>query len=208
MRKEREARRWLREVRGILALSLAAFGMVALATFEPAATSVDRSSPVGPVGHWLGWALFRAFGYASYIFPLALVVYGLRAFIPTRIFTGWSALVGLGLILASATGLLAQARDPSAEFGVEWGGMLGFWVTDLLRRSVGKIGALLVLLTLVPVALLFLTQVSYAVLSRSLTAQIGRIRRRRRAMAVPVADVPDLLPSVSPRIAEPEPAGP
>jgi len=188
-------------VRGILALSLAGFGIVALATFDPAMKPVDRSNPVGPVGIWVGWTLFWAFGYASYFLPLTLVLYGARAFVRARLFTGWSALAGLGLILLSVTGLLAHASDPWAEFGIQWGGMMGFWVTELLRRSVGKIGALLVLLTLVPVGLLFLTQVSYAVLSRSLSAQIGRLRRRRRLAAAPASG---LSLAASPRIAEPE----
>jgi S-DNA-T family DNA segregation ATPase FtsK/SpoIIIE len=191
-------------VRGILALSLAGFGIVALATFDPAMKPADRSNPVGPVGIWVGWMLFWTFGYASYFLPLTLVFYGVRAFVRARLFTGWSALVGLGLILVSATGLLAHASDPGAEFGIQWGGMMGFWVTGLLRRSVGKIGALLVLLTLVPVGLLFLTQVSYAVLSRSLSAQIGRLRRRRRLAAAPETDTGGLSLSAPPRIAAPE----
>ena len=205
MPKKREARRWLKEVRGILALCVAAFGIAALAAFDPAMKAADRSGLVGPVGFWLGWALFWASGYAGYLVPLALAFYGLRTFIRTRIFNGWPALVGLGLLLLGTTGLLASASTPSAEFGSHWGGALGFWVAELLRRSVGRIGALLVLVTLVPLAVLFLTQISYAVLSRSLAAWIGRLRRRRRPFAVPIAGDAEVAVA-SPRIAEPEPA--
>ena len=182
-RKKREPRRWIREVRGILALCLAGFGVVALAAFDPNARPADQASPVGPVGIWFGWAFFWAFGYAGYLFSLGLAFYGLSAFVRRSVLTGWSALVGLLLLLMSATGLLAQALDTPGEFSIPRGGMMGFWVAELLRRSVGQVGTLLVLLTIIPVAFLCLTQVSYAVLARSRTRTRERARAscRRRA---------------------------
>jgi S-DNA-T family DNA segregation ATPase FtsK/SpoIIIE len=187
-------------VKGILAVALAGFGIFALAAFDPAVSPADQASPVGPVGIWLGWALFWAFGYASYLFPLGLALYGLRAFVRSRLFTGWSALLGLGLFLVSATGLLARALSPPSA-GLPRGGTLGFWEAELLRRGIGEAGTLLVLLTLVPVGFLFLTQVSYAVLSRSLSARIGWLWRRTLAKPARVEPLP-----APPRIAEPEPA--
>ncbi|MBI4609678.1 MAG: DNA translocase FtsK 4TM domain-containing protein [Candidatus Rokubacteria bacterium] len=202
-RKKRDARRWIAEVRGILALFAAAFGIATLALFDPAAEPAVQVSPVGPVGLWLGWALFWAFGYASYLLPLSLAFYGVNVFLRARILTGRSALVGGALLLLSATGLLAHLSDPAAEPRIHWGGTLGYWEAELLGRSIGAVGTLLVLLTLVPVALLFLTQVSYAVLSRSLTARLGWLARQRLARWEPVAvETQEVQP---PKIAEPEP---
>jgi len=195
-RKKREPRRWLKEARGILALALAGFGTLALAAFDPTSDPGDQTSPVGPVGLWLGWALFWAFGYASYLLPLALGVYGLRAFVRSRIFAGWSAPVGLALLLVSLTGLLTYFPNTRDGSVIQTGGVVGRGAVELLRGSVGEVGAFLVLLTLIPVALLFLTQVSYAVLSRSLSARVGRLWRKRRPVAAP-----------APVIVEPEPAG-
>ena len=40
---------------GILALALSGFGFVALYAYDPTLHLLDQSSPVGPVGVWLGW---------------------------------------------------------------------------------------------------------------------------------------------------------
>ena len=89
----REPGRWVREAKGILALALAGFCFVALYAFDPTVHPMDQSSPVGPVGAWLGWASFWAFGYAGYLFPLLLALYGMSAFVRPRLATGWPALV-------------------------------------------------------------------------------------------------------------------
>src|SRR6266849_2088357 len=80
-RARREQGRWVREVKGILALALAGFSSVALFAYEPTVHLLDQSSPVGPVGVWLGWIFFWAFGYAGFLFPLLLAGYGASAFI-------------------------------------------------------------------------------------------------------------------------------
>ena len=93
---KREQGRWVREVKGILALALSGFGFVALYAFDPTLHLLDQTSPVGPVGVWLGWVFFWAFGYAGYLFPLLLAGYGASAFIRSRMVTGWPAAAGLG----------------------------------------------------------------------------------------------------------------
>ena len=65
----REARRWVREAKGILALAFAGFAVVALYAYDPRREPLDQSSPVGPIGAWLGGGLFWAFGYAGYLLP-------------------------------------------------------------------------------------------------------------------------------------------
>src|SRR5687767_6833536 len=65
----REARRWVREVKGILALAFAGFVVVALYAYDPRREPLDQASPVGPIGAWLGGGFFWAFGYAAYLFP-------------------------------------------------------------------------------------------------------------------------------------------
>jgi S-DNA-T family DNA segregation ATPase FtsK/SpoIIIE len=201
-RAKREPIRWHREARGILALALAGFGMLALASFNPHLPFGEQASPVGPVGSWLGWMLFWTFGSASYLFPLCLAVHGIRSFVRSRAFTGWLPWAGAGLLLLSTTGLLAYVSDRSAEFGIGRGGVVGWTITDLaLRPSVGNAGALIVLLALFPLGLLFITQVSYAALSRSLTARLKRVRGQRRS--VKEALVLSAALAESPRIAEP-----
>src|SRR5262249_38138565 len=178
--------RWVREAKGILALALAGFGFVALGAYDPGLNSVDQSSPVGPVGDWLGAASFWAVGYAGYLFPLLLALYGVSAFVPPRIGAGWPALVGLGLLVTSVTGMLARASDTLATHPIHKGGVVGWAGSEALQRSVGTVGAWIILITLLPVGILFVTQLSYSALSRALGSQLGRLRpRAQRPLAQP-----------------------
>ncbi|HEY2943016.1 MAG TPA: DNA translocase FtsK 4TM domain-containing protein, partial [Vicinamibacteria bacterium] len=198
---KRLAGRWLRDVQATLALALASFGLIALAAFDPALAPGDQVSPVGPIGAWTGWGLFRAFGYASYLFPLLLGLHGVAAFSRGRgLSRGLPALAGGGILIVALTGLLAVAADAATH--TQRGGLLGWAVSEGLWASVGTLGAWLVLVALVPVGLSFATQVSYAALSRSMRARAGALRRRKRgaapttSRAEPPAPVPVPMPDV------------
>jgi DNA segregation ATPase FtsK/SpoIIIE, S-DNA-T family len=172
-----EPGRWVREAKGILALALAGFGFVALYAYDPTLHPLDQSSPVGPVGGWLGWGSFHAFGYAGYLFPVLLTLYGVSAFVRPRMAHGWQAGVGLAILLVSATGILARASDTLAEFRVHKGGVVGWAVSEALRLSIGTVGTWIILLALIPLGVLFVTRIPYSVLSRGLRARFGRLRR-------------------------------
>ena len=187
-RPKRPPGRWVREAKGIVALALAGFGLVALGAYDPSLNPVDQSSPVGPVGDWLGAASFWAVGYAGYLLPLLLALYGASAFVQPRIGAGWPALVGLALLVTSVTGMLARATDTLTDLPIPRGGVVGWAVSEALQRSVGTVGAWIILIALVPVGILFVTQLSYGALSRALGA---RLRRGARAKS-PVASGPSL----------------
>jgi S-DNA-T family DNA segregation ATPase FtsK/SpoIIIE len=171
--------RWLGEVKGILALAGAGFALVALATFRPGVPPAEQASPVGPVGVWLAWVLFESFGDAGFLLPLLLGAWGLSAFVRPLVVRGWVPVAGLGVLLAAATGLLAQAA--------ERGGIVGHALTTALRAGVGNVGAWFVLVAAVPVGVLCVTRVSYAALARVLTARVARLRRRKPARSSPAA---------------------
>jgi S-DNA-T family DNA segregation ATPase FtsK/SpoIIIE len=179
--------RWQREVKGILALALAGFVLFALALFNPSLRPADQASPVGPLGVWLAWAVFWAFGYAGYLVPLALAFYGVSAFLRRRLTAGWPALAGFACLLVAFTGLLARASSAL----VHKGGLFGWGVLELLHRSVGEVGALLVLLPAVPIGILFLTQESYAGLFRGVASRFPAFSRRPGAATK--ADSPSIV---------------
>ena len=189
-----EPGRWVREAKGILALALAGFGFVALYAYDPTLHPLDQSSPVGPVGGWLGWGSFHAFGYAGYLFPVLLTLYGVSAFVRPRMAHGWQAGAGLAILLVSATGILARASDTLTEFRVHKGGVVGWAVSEALRLSIGTAGTWIVLLALIPLGVLFVTRIPYSVLSRGLRARFGRLRqpegRKGRARAPSPAGAP------------------
>ena len=193
-----EPGRWVREAKGILALALSGFGFVALYAYDPTVHPLDQSSPVGPVGAWLGWGSFHAFGYAGYLFPVLLALYGVSAFVRPRVAHGWQAGVGLLILLVSATGILARASDTLAEYRLHKGGVAGWAVSEGLMVSIGTAGTWIILLALIPVGVLFVTRIPYSVLSRALRARFGRPRRPEARKGSPAsADLP-LMAAVPP----------
>ncbi|PYM19639.1 MAG: cell division protein FtsK [Candidatus Rokuibacteriota bacterium] len=191
LRRKADARRWVREARGILALAMAGFAMVSLAVFDPAVPRAEQATSVGPVGWWLGWALFRALGYAGFLLPLLLGAWGVAAFVRPKIARGWVPLAGLGVLLLAAAGILQQSADTFVAERVTRGGILatggwlGWALTSALQATLGRFGTWLVVLAAVPVAVLLVTQASYAAVVRLLASRIARTRRARQMASVP-----------------------
>ena len=185
-RRKRGSDRWLSEVKGIVALLAAGFGLIALATFDPALTPAEQQGLTGPVGVWLGWATFQSFGYAGFLLPLLLGAWGASAFLRPIVVRGWVPLAGLAVLLVSAAGLLTQAtRVRSGAIG---GGLMGYAATGMLRASFGDVGTWLMLIAAVPIGVLCVTRVSYAAVVRVTTSRLTRLRRRR-AQSAPAARV-------------------
>jgi S-DNA-T family DNA segregation ATPase FtsK/SpoIIIE len=207
-RRRAEARRWVREARGIVALAVGGFAIVALAVFDPALPPAEQGSAVGPVGWWLGWGLFRALGYAGFLLPLLLGAWGLAAFLRPRVAKGWVPPVGIAVLLITAAGLLQQCADTFAAQRVTRGGILatggvvGWALTAALHATLGRVGAWILLLAAAPVGVLLVTQASYAAVVRLGAARLAALRRRRAAVPRPAA--PRLeLDTAAPAIALP-----
>ena len=149
--------RWLREAQGVVALGLAAYVTVALLSYDPTLHWLDQGGRVGVVGLWIGWAMFTAVGYASYLVPLALVAWAVSAFARPITVGPVGPVVGAGLGLVGLTGLLARLSGPSAGVYLHRGGWLGRAVSAALRQSLGDVGGLVALATLVAVAGLCIT---------------------------------------------------
>jgi S-DNA-T family DNA segregation ATPase FtsK/SpoIIIE len=186
-RRKSDPKRWVREARGIAAIALAGYAVVSLAVFDPALPPAEQSSPVGPVGWWLGWALFRVLGYAGFLLPVLAGAWGVAAFVRPRVARGWVPVVGLGLLLIAAAGLLQQAADTFVADRVTRGGILatggavGWMLTAALEALLGHVGAWLLLIAAVPVAMLLVTQASYAAVARLAAVRLAKLRRARRA---------------------------
>ena len=202
VRKKKEPHRWVREARAIGGFLGAAFALVALATYH--ATAADGYGRSGPIGHWLAWALFQSFGYAAFLFPLLLGLWAASTFLRPLVPRGWMPAVGLVIVLISATALLTESSPALRGDDVRAGGLVGFWLVEGLRSTIGNVGAWLVPLAALPVGVLCITQVSYGAISRVVAA---RLRKRRAIAAKKPAKAPDLLVGAGVAIAR-EPAPP
>jgi len=212
-RRRSDPKRWIREARGILAIVLAGFAVVSLVVFDPAVPPAEQATPVGPVGWWLGWALFRVLGYAGFLLPLLVGGWGVAAFVRPRVVRGWVPLVGLALLLIAAAGILQQAADTFVAERVTRGGVLaaggsvGWMLSAALHAALGRVGAWLLLVAAVPLGVLLVTQASYAAMARLGVARLGRLRRARQAArpaaprleaAVPALALPEAADAVEP----------
>jgi S-DNA-T family DNA segregation ATPase FtsK/SpoIIIE len=199
----------VREARGILAVVLAGFAIVSLAVFDPALPPVEQATPVGPVGWWVGWGLFRVLGYGGFLLPLLVGAWGVAAFVRPRVAKGWVPLAGLALLLVAAAGILQQAADTFVAERVTRGGILaaggsvGWMLSAGLHAALGRVGAWLLLIAAVPVGVLLVTQTSYAAMVRLGIARLGRMRRARQVARVAA---PRVEPAVAP-VAPPEMPG-
>src|SRR5262245_23579502 len=199
--------RWVREAQAVVALGVGAYVALALLSYDPALHWLDQEGSVGVVGLWIGWALFTAVGYAGYLVPLALAGWGVATFLRPVAGGGVATLVGVGLGLVALTGLFARLSGPSDGVWLHRGGLAGRAVQALLGRTLGDLGGLLVLVTLLAVAGLCLTQASYAGLSQRVAQRLARVLRGRPRPAPAPPRVAEPAPaSTLPVVAEPPPA--
>ncbi len=199
-RRKRGSDRWVSELKGIVALLAAGFGLVALATFDPTLTPAEQHGLTGPVGVWLGWATFQSFGYAGFLLPILLGAWGTSAFLRPIVVRGWVPLAGLGALLIAAAGLLSQATRVRA--GAIGGGLVGYATTGVLQAGFGDVGTWLMLIAAFPIGVLCVTRISYAAVVRITTSRLTRLKRRK-AQSAPAVRVPAELPAaVEPQAAE------
>ena len=220
--------RWLSEFFGVGLFAAALFSLVALATYDPADPvwffSTDgHETPVnfaGRVGAFVAELSFQLVGFSAYLFPLVLLVLGWHYFWCRPVEGPYVRAVGLGLTLACTSSFLtlAFAAFDTVERPFRAGGYLGGWLSGLLAEYLNRTGSIILILTVLFLAILLLTQVSFGyLLSRSL-AGIGRSgaavrnaalagwgdrrrgRARRNAAARP--DLARLAPAVAPAAAE------
>jgi S-DNA-T family DNA segregation ATPase FtsK/SpoIIIE len=199
-RRKRGSDRWVSEVKGIAALLVAGFGLIALATFDPTVTPAEQQGLTGPVGVWLGWAMFQSLGYAGFLLPLLLGAWGASAFLRPIVVRGWVPLAGLGALLIAAAGLLTQAT--SVRSGAVGGGLIGHATAGALQAGFGNVGTWLMLVAAIPIGVLCVTRVSYAAVVRITTARLTRLKRRKAQSTAAVRVTPVPLPALEPEATE------
>ena len=176
--------RWLSEFFGVGLFAAALFSLVALTTYDPADPvwffSTDgNEAPVnfaGRVGAFVAELSFQLVGFSAYLLPLVLLVLGWHYFWCRPVEGPYARALGLGLTLACTSSFLTLAFTAfdTVERPFRAGGYLGGWLADLLAQYLNRTGSIILILTLLFLAVLLLTQVSFGhLLSRSL-AGIGR----------------------------------
>ena len=176
------------EFLGVVLFATALFWLIALATYDTADpvwffNTGGQEPPAnfaGRVGAFLAELSYQVVGFAAYLLPVVLVTLGWHCFWCRRLEAVSTKVIGLVLTLGCAASFLSLAfgaPDP-ARRTFRAGGYLGGWLADLLAGYLNRTGSIIVILTLLFLALILTTQLSFGRLFSAAGASVTRIAVR------------------------------
>ncbi len=159
------------EIVGVVLFALSLIWLIALASYDPndaawffaAGATRAPANFIGPVGAFLAELSFQVAGFASYLLPALVATAGWHYFWCRTVDALYTKLTGLGLLFACASAMLSLLVG-SATAGVrtyEAGGFVGTVLATTLTTYLNRTGAAIVLLTLLALAVVLTTQVSF-----------------------------------------------
>ena len=197
--------RRLSEFLGVALFAGALIWLIALVTHEPTdpvwffttGWSDVPANFVGRVGAFLSELSFQLVGYAAYLLPAAVAVAGWHYFWCETPDAKYTKLAGVALFFACACAFLSLVLGSTDVAGRTFhaGGTAGLWFGLWLAEYLNSTGAVIVLLTVMALAVLMSTQLSFGRIfsdagsnSRDLSARgVGVVRawldERKKAKA-------------------------
>jgi DNA segregation ATPase FtsK/SpoIIIE, S-DNA-T family len=161
----------LNELIGFLCITAAILTALALLSYNPhdiafnvSASSGDTQAAhnwIGPVGAYGADLFFQALGFAAFLVPVALLVFGWRWLRSRAIESQWIAVAGYVLLLISLPSMLSLLHFPDIRDSVPAGGLLGSVISSGLLTSLNR-GAYLVDFALLVMAIFMTTSFSFA----------------------------------------------
>ncbi|CAG1066710.1 DNA translocase FtsK [uncultured bacterium] len=147
--KQEEGNGLRQEVLGIVLFALALYSGISLVS------SAASANWGGAIGEFVSWALLGSIGYASYVFPIILIVISvqflMRRFLSFRVVVPVSFLV---FVLASSAFLSLVSAAETA------GGAVGTFLSRMLTDLAGATGAAIFLSAVILITLLVATGIS------------------------------------------------
>ena len=189
------------EITGVGFFAAALVWLVSLTTYD-AADAVWFFNPggaappvnmVGRVGAFLAEISYQLVGLTAFLIPVQLMVLGWHAFWCRSVGAAYTKLLGLGAAVGCCAGFLSLAfgRIVESPRPIDAGGTVGALLTGLLAEYFNRIGAIIVILTVLFLAVMLSTQFSLGQLfsalwnglraaARGLGAGLGGWWTRRR----------------------------
>ena len=178
--------RRLSEFLGVALFAGALLWVVALASHNPSDpvwffnTGAD-GPPVnfaGQVGAFMAELSYQLLGYAAYLIPIVLVVAGWHYFWCKKMDAALTKAIGAALLISCVSSFLALAFGDSPDAKqLRPGGYLGEWFGAAVAAYLNRMGAIILILTLLFLAIILSTQFSFG----RLFAAIGEMLRDRWA---------------------------
>ncbi|HKV28450.1 MAG TPA: DNA translocase FtsK [Candidatus Acidoferrales bacterium] len=175
--------RRINELIGFVGITLAVLLALSLLSYSPqdAAFNVSAAPPIGgpshnwigPVGAHVADLFFQGIGYAAFLFPVGLFLLAFRRFLSQKINAPIAKLVGCSLFIFALPAELSLMEAPDVRGALPPGGMLGELMAHALRAAFASIGAHVVALACIFVALLLTTHFTFAGTAKWLRGPLG-----------------------------------
>ncbi|HIN11618.1 MAG TPA: hypothetical protein EYM63_08380, partial [Acidobacteria bacterium] len=176
------------EFLGVVLFATALFWLIALATYDAADpvwffNTGGQEPPAnfaGRVGAFLAEASYQVVGFTAYLLPVVLVTLGWHSFWCRQVEAAYTKMIGLVLTLGCAAAFLSLAFgafDPAVRT-FQTGGYLGGWLADLLAEYLNRTGSIIVILTLLFLALILTTRLSFGRLFSATGTTVARTSAR------------------------------
>jgi S-DNA-T family DNA segregation ATPase FtsK/SpoIIIE len=157
----------------IIAILLLAFGLLlalclvsaAFYPNDPSWNSVGQAEThnlAGTIGANVAAALFQFVGLAAYLLPVLLFAAAWRRFRTRSMHAAFSSMIGLVMLVLSASALLSIAKlHPLFDQSVPPGGMAGALLSRVLASGLNTVGATVLLVAIAATGLLLATSFSF-----------------------------------------------
>jgi S-DNA-T family DNA segregation ATPase FtsK/SpoIIIE len=157
-------------------------------SWNSAGTS-ETNNWAGSIGANVAATAFQFIGIAAYLLPLLLFAAAWRRFHTPTIHRPWMRIVGLVILVVSASALLSISQmRPLFDSSVQPGGLLGAIVAQGLASGLSTVGATVLLVAIAATGLLLATNFSfvrlYEILAHTIGSRfafVGRVPERFRA---------------------------
>jgi DNA segregation ATPase FtsK/SpoIIIE, S-DNA-T family len=169
------------EFTGVALFAASLIWVIALATHVPNdPVWFFSTGPGGPpanfagrVGAFLAELSFQLVGYAAYVVPAFLMVLGWHSFWCRHVDAVATKAFGITLLLACISTLLALVFGAPQASGFRAGGYIGEWTAGWLADYLNRTGSVIVVLTLILLAVILSTQVSFGRIFAILVAGVA-----------------------------------
>jgi S-DNA-T family DNA segregation ATPase FtsK/SpoIIIE len=175
----------LNELIGFLGVTIAVLMALALISYSPHDPSfnVSTQSPdihsarnwIGPVGAYSADLLFQGFGYAVFLLPIGIFVMGSRWFRSEPLESPAIKIAGYTLLVLMVPALLTLWHVPDVRGAIPPGGLLGHLVSAGLRMAFNTVGANVVALATLFVALFLSTKFSFIETHEYVRGPLGKL---------------------------------